>query len=147
MRKISLLCILVLALFCFRAQEIKASDDISAIVDTCRDYMYGWYLGDEERMEKSLHPGLSKRSLRTSPSGVTEMRHTTASDMITYTRHGYGKHLWRKGSDIEVVILDQFQDIANVKVITPHYYEYLQMVRIGGHWLIVHALYGNIHSE
>lgn len=43
--------------------------------------------------------------------------------------------------EIDVVILDLFKDIASVKVVTPHYYEYLHMAKTGEAWVIVNALY------
>ena len=42
---------------------------------------------------------------------------------------------------IEVIVLDYFEDIASVKVVTPHYYEYLHLATLGKQWIIVNTLY------
>ncbi len=51
------------------------------------------------------------------------------------------ERLWENDMNIEVIVLDHFKDIAAVKVITKHYYEYLHLVRLGKKWVIVNALY------
>ena len=73
--------------------------------------------------------------------GENELRHTTASDMVSYTRSGYGERLWQQGLNIEIVILDCYKDIASVKVTTPHYYEYLHLAKMEDKWVIINALY------
>ena len=91
-------------------------------------------------MKESLHKKLAKRSLK-GMMGEDELRHTTASDMISYTKSGYGERLQQKDLNIEVIVLDYFKNIANVKVTTPHYYEYLHIAKIEGKWVILNALY------
>ena len=103
--------------------------------------MEGWYQGDAKRMKTSLHKKLAKRSLQEGYGNNRALRLTSASDMVAYTQHGYGTGLWQKGMQIEVIVLDRFKDIATVKVVTPHYYEYLHLAKPGDRWVIVNALY------
>lgn len=118
----------------------SSENEIAAIKKTATTYMASWYQGDARGMKKSLHKKLAKRSLK-GMMGENELRHTTASDMISYTKSGYGERLWEKGMKIEVKILDYFKNIASVKVTTPHYYEYLHLAKIDGQWVILNALY------
>ncbi len=115
-------------------------EDITAIKQTARNYMESWYQGDTKRMESSLHKKLAKRSLKGN-YGEPGLRHTTASDMIRYTENGYGIKLWQEGHKIEVIVLDYYKNIASVKVIAPHYYEYLHLAKIDDKWVILNALY------
>ncbi len=117
-------------------------DEISAIQKTAMDYMESWYEGDADRMKSSLHKKLAKRSLKGLYGEVT-LRHSTASDMIMFTKQGYGKSLWRKDHKIEVIVLDHYKNIASVKVVAPHYYEYLHLGKIEEKWVILNALYEN----
>ncbi len=119
------------------------SDEIAAIEETAMNYMEAWYQGDARKMKESLHPELAKRSLREGYGGKKELRLTTASDMYLYTKSGYGENLWRKHFNIEVVVLDYYKNIASVKVIAPHYMEYLHLVKFEGKWVILNALYEN----
>lgn len=122
------------------AVRAGSEDDISAIKKTSETYMNAWYQGDARGMKASLHKKLAKRSLK-GMMGENELRHTTASDMVSYTKSGYGTRLWHDGLEIDVTILDYFKDIASVKVTTPHYYEYLHIAKIEGQWVILNALY------
>ena len=118
------------------------ANDISAIEKKARDYMEAWYNGDAKKMEAVLHKELAKRSMNPEFGAKMDLRLTTASDMISYTKSGYGKSLWTKDMDIEITVLDFRNNIASVKVITPHYYEYLHLIKIDRKWVIVNALYG-----
>jgi Putative lumazine-binding len=40
-----------------------------------------------------------------------------------------------------ITILDRYEEIANVKVASGEYMEYIQLVRQDGQWLIVNVLY------
>ena len=93
------------------------ADDTEGINETALNYMEGWYKGDVKRMKASLYKKLAKRSLRVSGNGKISLGQTSASDMIAFTRAGYGKNLWRKDLTIDVIVLDQTENIASVKVI------------------------------
>lgn len=116
------------------------ADEVAAIRAAALAYMQAWYSGDVEQMKASLHPNLAKRSLR-GESGTPELRHTSALDMICYTQDGYGATLRKKRQVIDVVVLDHYRSIASVKVVSPHYHEYLHLAKIEGRWMIVNALY------
>lgn len=116
--------------------------EIAAIKKIALDYMQSWYRGDAQTMKASVHKKLAKRSL-VGVFGEPGLRHTTASDMIRYTDSGYGASLYRRGQKIDVMVLDYFKNIASVKVTSPHYYEYLHLVKIDGKWVILNALYEN----
>ena len=139
MRKI--IVSIALLLLCLPAVDAAGQDETTGITATALNYMEGWYQGDARRMKASLHKKLAKRSLQEGHGDKRTLRLTSASDMVTYTRHGYGTSLWRKGMQIEVIILDHFRDIATVKVVTPHYYEYLHLAKPGDEWVIVNTLY------
>lgn len=120
--------------------QAGSDDELSAIKKTAMTYMASWYQGDARGMKASLHKKLAKRSLK-GMMGENELRHTTASDMVSYTKSGYGARLWHDDLNIDVIVLDYFKDIASVKVTTPHYYEYLHIAKIEGQWVILNALY------
>lgn len=118
----------------------ESMNEISAVKETSMNYMQAWYKGDAERIAGSLHTKLAKRSLK-GLFGEPNLRHTTASDMIRYTKQGYGQSLWQENQKIEVIVLDIYKNIASVKITAPHYYEYLHLGKIDNKWVIVNALY------
>ncbi len=137
----------ILILMCVSTVHAGGSDEITAIKETAMNYMDSWYKGDADRMKESLHPELAKRSTRDAYDGKKELRQTSATDMFLYTKSGYGVNLWRKNYKIEVVVLDHYKNIASVKVIAPHYLEYLHLLKKDGKWVILNALYENKSPE
>ena len=131
----------IVLFFSISAVNVYSQDETAGITKTALDYMEGWYQGDAKRMKASLYKKLAKRSLQAGYGSKKELKLTSASDMIAYTRHGYGTGLWHEDMKIEVIVLDYFKDIASVKVITPHYYEYLHLAKIDKEWVIVNTLY------
>lgn len=128
-------------LICLPTVGADSQNEIAAITKTAMNYMESWYHGDAKRMKASLHKKLAKRSLQAGYDSKKKLGLTSASDMIAFTQHGYGTGLWRKDMRIEVIVLDYFEDIASVKVVTPHYYEYLHLAKIDKEWVIVNTLY------
>lgn len=131
----ALIIAVIFVLFC--AGIAGAEDqDARAIRETALGYMESWYHGDVDKMKESLHRELAKRHLE-----LGYVRNTTAMDMVIYTGGGYGESLWDDKYEIEVILLDYLENIASVKVVAPHYYEYLHLVKVKGKWSILNALY------
>jgi hypothetical protein len=128
----------ILALILIPATFAGSADEITLIKQTAKNYMESWYQGDGDKMKASLHKKLAKRSLKDG-----ELRQTKASSMVAWTREGWAKGLWRDGMNIGVEVLDFYKNIASVKVISYHYYEYLHLMKIKDRWVIINALYEN----
>jgi hypothetical protein len=60
MRRVFLVPIIMFVLLVSRAGA-QSPADAAAIKQTALDYIEGWYEGNAERMERSLHPELAKR--------------------------------------------------------------------------------------
>ena len=111
-------------------------------MQTVLDYFEGWFDGDAERMERALHTGLGKRSLRQVDRESGELRSVTKEEMVTWTAEGEGKSVdpgGDRGIDVEVV--DRYGNIASVVVRSPVYREYLHLVETEEGWKIVNALW------
>src|SRR4026208_1585323 len=69
MLRLSILLVFIMATICVdaNAQGSASAADAATIKQTALDYIEGWYEGNAERMEKSLHPELAKRIVRTNP--------------------------------------------------------------------------------
>ena len=117
------------------AQFNASDEDLVAIRQTALDYIDGWYEGNAERMERSLHSDLVKRTIR-------ENRIDTlgAEDMVSYTRQGYGKAFTGQKENT-VTILDVFNDIATVKTESAEFIDYLHIGKVNGRWVIINVLW------
>jgi hypothetical protein len=117
-------------------------NDHDVIARAALDYFEGWFDGDNERIERVLHPELAKRSLRQVERDSSELRTVTKEEMVTWTAEGEGKTV-DAGDErrIDVDVFDVHGNIASVVVRSPIYREYLHLVRTDEGWKIVNALW------
>ena len=113
-------------------------DEVAAIRATALDYIEGFYTADPERMERALHPELSKRIFRKDGDTV-RLDQMSALTLINRTRAGSG--LADKERRAEVRILDRFQNSAVVRVDATRWVDYLQVARVDGRWRIINVLW------
>jgi hypothetical protein len=112
-----------------------SDEDLAAIQQTALDYIEGWYEGNAERMERSLHPNLVKRTIR-----ENRVDTLSAEEMVSYTRQGGGTAFTGQKKNI-VTILDVYNDIATVKAESAEYIDYLHIGKVNGRWVIINVLW------
>jgi hypothetical protein len=117
------------------AQFNASDEDIKAIQQTALDYIEGWYEGNAERMERSLHPDLVKRTIQ-----ANQIYTNSAEEMVSYTRKGGGNTFTGQKKNI-VTILDVYNDIATVKADSAEYIDYLHIGKVNGRWVIINVLW------
>jgi hypothetical protein len=105
--------------------------DREAIQQTALDYIEGWYEGNPARMDRSLHPDLIKRCIRSN-----QLDPMTKSQLVRYTDHPK-----IPGTSFKITIFDVYENIADVKIDSTRYMDYLQMGKIDGRWVIVNVLW------
>ncbi|MEP6687817.1 MAG: nuclear transport factor 2 family protein [Gemmatimonadales bacterium] len=120
----------------------QAAAESAAIRTTALDYAEGWYAGDGDRMARALHPELVKRILVSdTATGRSFVQTMGMSALVNGTRHGYGKGTPADRQQKDVTVLDVFGNAAIAKVVMADWIDYLQLVRVEGHWLIVNVLW------
>lgn len=112
-----------------------SAEDLEAIEQTALDYVEGWYQGDTERMERSLHSDMVKRIIR-----KDRVDTLNEEEMVNYTRLNSGKGLAGQMKNI-VTILDVYDNIATVKVDSVGYIDYLHIGKVNGKWEIINVLW------
>ena len=106
----------VFSLTTFSFVPAQNSDETEAIKSAAMDYVEGWYQGDAERMAKSLHSDLVKRTVREiSNTGQPFLNHISKTTLVEYTRAGGGKDTPKDKLFHEVDVLDVYKEIATVK--------------------------------
>jgi hypothetical protein len=126
------------------AANIHAQTDAdrAAIKQTALDYIEGFYEGNPERMERSLHPELAKRIVRTEPStGKSQLEHMTAARLVQVTGTRKTRPVPPDKQQKEVTILDQFENAASVKIVANDWIDYLHIAKFDGRWVIVNVLW------
>jgi len=124
-----------------RADGVSAADR-AAIESAARDYIEGWYEGSAERMERSLHPELAKRIVRTDPkTAKSRLDQMSALTLVQGTRRGGGKDTPANKRQSDVTILDVYENVASVKVVAFDWIDYLHVAKFNGRWVIVNVLW------
>lgn len=116
------------------------STDADAIERAALDYIERWYEGDARRIEDALHPEFAMRIVPSDPktqkSRLDQMR---ALSLVHGTRAGGGKATGPDRPQRDAVILDQFENLACVKIVAEDWVDYLHMAKYNGRWLIVNV--------
>ena len=121
--------------------QAQAPADSEAIKATALDYIEGWYTGDEERMERALHPELAKRMVSTDATGHSKLNNMGAEQLIGGTRAGYGKATPEADRRMDVTILDIYENVASVKIVAHDWIDYLHVVKFDDRWVIINVLW------
>ena len=119
----------------------QSAADSAGIRQTALDYAEGWYAGDAARMERSLHPELSKRRVVSDAQGRSRLSQMSAMSLVQGTREGGGRDTPADRRRADVRILDVFHGAASVRVDMDGWIDYLQLARWNGRWVIVNVLW------
>lgn len=121
------------------AEDLKAEE--KAIKKAALDYIDGAYSGSGERMARAIHPELTKvLPYKLPETGTTMLNYSGAILLIEATRAKM-MNLPEEKRKIKVKILDVYNEIAMVEVLSAKYYDYLHLARINGQWKIVNVLW------
>jgi len=124
-------------------------EDVEAITAVARDYIEGWFDGDEARMRRCLHPELVKRTIYRDPAtGDWRLgRPSDAEMMVGWTRAGEGRTVVAQERTFEITIDDVYRHIATVRVLSTPYMDYLHIAKLDDRWLIVNVLWERREGE
>lgn len=111
--------------------------DQELIMSTVLNYVEGWYEADAKRMDKALHPNLSKR--RITPEG--EAWDVSKDWMIDATGKGNGRIDNPSTGRKEITILDMTKTMASVKLVSEVFDDYLHLAKVQDSWVIINALW------
>lgn len=133
---------LVMLMMLAGTAHAQAAADREAIKQTALDYIEGYYEGNAERMERSLHPDLAKRIVRADPgSGKNRLEQMTAPRLVQLTRMRQGRPVPPEKQQKEVTILDLYENSASVKIVATDWIDYLHVAKFDGRWVIVNVLW------
>ena len=140
MKKI--ICIIFLSTVVFISNSnSQTKEDSLAIKTTAMNYIFGFYEGNAERMEKALHPELAKRIVRADPqSGRQRLDQMSALTLINITKAGGGKSIPQDQRIFEFKILDITGNNASVKTVAKGFFDYIHLAKWVGEWKIVNVL-------
>ena len=139
MRSFTAFLFLIFASFITVSAQTDA--DKEAIKRTALNYAEGWYEGNADKMESSLHPDLAKRIVRTNPQGQSGLGQMSAMSLVQGTRTGSGKQTPAAEQQKDVTILDAMGGAATVKLEMRDWVDYMHIGKFSGKWVIINVLW------
>ena len=121
--------------------ESVRPDDAAAIRSCVLDYFEGWFDGDADRMDRALHPGLTKHAIGQDPTRSELLDVTTKDEMVEATRQGRGRQRDVPDRAIRIDIAGVSGNIASVIVHSAVYVEYALLARTRDGWRITGTLW------
>lgn len=112
-------------------------DQSDKIMQCVFNYVDGWYEANENKMNEALSKYLVKRRV----VSENEIWDIDKEWMIQATREGKGKIDISKSSIKEIVVLDNTDKIATVKLVSNDFIDYLHLVNLNNEWTIVNVLW------
>jgi len=137
MRKtLALLILLVLSVAALAWGSTSSSNEKGIFAAVAQNYMDAYYSADSARMQKTLHPGFHKRTLRTL-NGRTEISEDTVQSMMEGVRLGSGREIPPAERVQKIEVLDVYRDAASVKVVTGRWIDYMHLSKSNGEWRVL----------
>lgn len=128
---------------CIFTLTVAAQNEVDreAIRRTALNYAEGWYEGNADKMESSLHPDLAKRIARTNDKGQTRLDQMSAMSLVQGTRGGFGRQTPKEEQQKDVTVLDIVGGAATVKLEMRDWVDYMHIAKSNGKWVIVNVLW------
>jgi peroxiredoxin len=119
----------------------RTNEDSLEIRRAVLDYAEGFYSGDYARMERALYPDFNKvKPVKIPQTGNFALSYSTYSGLLEGTRSGAGK-LEEGKRRISVAVLNVTENVANAKLVSAKYNDYIQLVKIDNQWKIINVLW------
>jgi Putative lumazine-binding len=118
---------------------MAVTDDEDAVRSAVMDYVAGWFDGDQDRMQRALHPELVKRCRGIEGDDPDALETLSAREMIDATADGVGRGEDAPDRQIEIRIDYLGGGIASVQCFCHRYVDLLHLIDMPDGWKIVNA--------
>ncbi len=124
-----------------------SDEDEAAIRAVGRRFVDGFYRADPELVRSTLHPTLSKHSVRTGRHGITQLQPITYEQLINNATD-WNAH-YKVDPDtarFEFEIYDRTHNSASVKLIGHAWFDYLHLAKLDGEWVIANCVWDGLEG-
>lgn len=128
--------------FVAAAPRHQTPADKAAVQQAALDYLEGIYLVDPARIERSVHPDLTKRGFWREPSKPTyEPQSTMTYAQLMALAASWNKAGTRDTSVRKVEVLDVMDQTATAKVTASWGIDHMQLAKYDGRWKIINIVW------
>ena len=134
----------LILVFTFVAAEPRDQTpaDKAAVQQAALDYLEGIYLVDPTRIERSVHPDLTKRGFWREPSKPTyEPQSTMTYTQLMALAASWNKAGTRDTSVKKIEVLDVMDQTAIAKVTASWGIDHMQLAKYDGRWKIINIVW------
>jgi len=118
----------------------QTQKDSLAIKSTIKDFIEGWYEGNAQRMEASLHEEVISKIVIPNKEGG-RLGRFTAIRLVELTKNGGGTKVPKAKQRKEIKILEIYQNVATARVLAYDAMEFLHLAKWNGQWKIMNILF------
>jgi phage gp16-like protein len=120
----------------------QTADDREGVRQAALDYVEGLYKAEPARIERSVHPGLTKHGFWRKPGETAYQPQSTMTFAQLLDLAGkWNKDGKRDTSIKEVIVLDVLDKTAAAKIVAAWGIDYMQLAKYDGRWQIVNILW------
>lgn len=120
----------------------QAAADRAAVQQAAADYVDAIYLVDPTRIERSVHPDLTKRGFWRDPAKTTyEPQSTMTYAQLMSLAASWNKAGNRDTSVKKVEVLDVLDQTAVAKITASWGIDYMQLAKYDGRWKIINIVW------
>lgn len=133
------IAICLMSALCLAKDKVAPPDSV-VVKQVALDFYDGYYSGAIARVDKSIHPDINRVTPRDIPqTGRTVLNYSTYSALIENTRARVG-FLPDTARHISVKIINIDTDVANLKVTSAAFTDFIQLVKLDGIWKIINVI-------
>jgi hypothetical protein len=124
---------------CATTQDPAA--DKAAVHQAALDYVEALYEADPSKIERSVHPNLTKRGFMRGPNGQFGPMNTMTYPQLVELSGAWNKARNRDTSIKKVEVLDVLDQTATAKITAQWGIDYMQLAKFDGRWKIVNIVW------
>lgn len=129
-------------------EAAPASDaDREAVHAVARQFVDGFYQAKPDLVRETLHPTLSKHSVRPGRHGIVQLQPITYEQLINNSTD------WRRYTPVdpdegrfEFEIYEMTHNSASAKLIGEVWFDYLHFAKINGEWVIANCVWDSLDA-
>lgn len=135
--------IIVSAMLVFGVQAPKVDPvaDRAAVQQAAQDYVDALYKADPSKIERSVHPQLTKRGFMMRATGEYGPMGTMTYAQLVELAGTWNKDGRRDTSINKVEVVDVMDQTAVAKITAQWGLDYMQLAKFDGHWKIVNIVW------
>lgn len=124
-----------------KARVVDPAADKAAVHQAALDYVDALYAADPAKIERSVHPTLSKRGFMKRPTGDYGPMNTMTYEQLVALAGTWNKDGKRDTSIKKVEVMEVLDQTAVAKITAQWGIDYMQLAKFGGQWKIVNIVW------